>query len=376
VKAYLIKNGKIYNPIRHELQDGDIFVEDGKFAKALSGPYETVDASGCIVTTGLIDYHVHYFNHGTENGINADVASFPCGITTAVDAGSVGAANYEIYRMSAMAFSDVRILNMLFMGSGGQITDRYPEQLEARYFDTDKIKYLFKKYRSNLVGLKLKLSVGIIEPEEALKSLKATVELAEELGCNVSVHVTDPVLPIETIAENLRKGDVICHIYQGKGQYTILDAQGRLRDGILKARERGVIFDACNGCNNYDIEVCRKALEQGFAPDIISSDNNTSGYYMQPLHSLPRIMSKYLALGMKLEDVLDAVTMAPARMISREDLASLESGTVADLAVLKLKHKSVGYRDKAGHTLEGQEVLVPQLTMKDGSIKYCQADFN
>ena len=122
----------------------------------------------------------------------------------------------------------------------------------------------------------------------------------------------------------LRRNDVICHVYQGKGRETILDENGMVRKGIMDARERGVLFDASNGCNNYDLEISRKAMKQGFIPDIISSDINTAGFYLQPLHSLPRIMSKYLDMGMCLERVLDAVTVCPARLIGREELASLD----------------------------------------------------
>lgn len=334
-----------------------------------------MDAAGCIVTAGLIDYHVHYFNHGTENGVNPDVASFPCGVTTAVDGGSCGAANYELYRKSVMAFSDVRILNMLLMGSGGQITDRYPEHLEEQFFDVDKIKELFTRYPQNLTGLKLRLSEGIIEEKEAERSLCRTVELADELGCNVCVHITNPVMDLEKLAGYLRRNDVICHIYQGKGRDTVLGADGQVHRGILEARERGVLFDASNGCNNYDLDICRRAMEQGFDPDIISSDINTSGFYRQPLHSLPRILSKFMDMGMSLTQVLDAATVCPSRLIHREELASMEPGTVADIAILKLKKKEVRYHDRAGHTFAGHQVIVPQMTIKGGEIMYCQADF-
>ena len=109
-------------------------------------------------------------------------------------------------------------------------------------------------------------------------------------------------------------------------------------------------------------------MAQGFWPDIISSDINTSGFYLQPLHSLPRIMSKYLELGMSLEDVLDAVTIIPARLLGRPELASMDEGTTADIGIFDIRQKRVVYCDKAGHTLEGSRVIVPQLTMKDGKI--------
>ena len=244
-----------------------------------------------------------------------------------------------------------------------------------KYCDKKRLRGLFARYPENLVGLKTRMSVVIIAADAAVRSLSATVELADEFGCNVSVHITNPIMDLEEIGRILRKGDVICHMYQGKGAETILDAKGNVRKGILEAREKGVIFDASNGCNNYDLEVCRQAMAQGFWPDIISSDINTSGFYLQPLHSLPRIMSKYLEFGMTLAYVLVSVTMIPARRLGRPGLASLEEGTTADIGIFDIRQKRVGYCDKAGHTLEGSRVIVPQLTMKDGKIMYCQADF-
>lgn len=249
MNAFVIKGGRVYNPLRGDWKDRDVAVENGKIISGVPrGEYQVIDAAGCVVTAGLIDYHVHYFNHGTENGINPDAASFPCGVTTAVDAGSSGAANYELYRNTVMAMSDVRIFNMLLMASGGQITDQYPERLEEQYFDKKKIKDLFARYPENLVGLKTRMSVGIIAADAAVRSLSATVELADEIGCNVSVHITNPIMDLEEIGRILRKGDVICHMYQGKGAETILDAKGNVRKGLLEAREKGVIFDASNGC--------------------------------------------------------------------------------------------------------------------------------
>ncbi len=136
----------------------------------------------------------------------------------------------------------------------------------------------------------------------------------------------------------LRPGDIVCHCYQGKGTETILNRDGTVRAGILEARKRGVLFDASNGRNNYDLEVCRQALA--------------------------------------LEDVLDAVTLTPARLLHREELASMEVGTTADLAVLRVVSKDLDYSDMAGHRMKGSQAIVPQMTMKGGKIVYCQADFN
>lgn len=374
---FLIQNGMIYDPSSRVIKKGDLALVGGRIAKPEEGAEyrQVIDAEGCIVMPGLIDYHVHYFLNGTENGVNPDAASFCSGITTAVDGGSCGAGSYELYRRSVMALSEVRILNYLLVASGGQACDRYPENLDPAYFDEEKILSLFAQYPDNLVALKTRISNGIVTPEMARRSLERTVEIAEKAHVPVVVHVTDCALPLDELASFLRPGDVICHIYQGRGKNTCLSADGAVLPGLLEARKRGVLFDASNGRSNFDLEICRSAVGQGFVPDIISSDNNTSSFFLQPLHTLPRILSKFLDFGMPLEDVLDTATRAPAEKIGMPELASMAEGTPADIAILKLKKKEVPYCDINGHRFTGTQVLVPMMTFKGGKCVYCQADF-
>ena len=211
--AFVIKGGEIYDPAAQKWEKKDIAIENGMIISGMpSGEYQVVDASGCKVTTGWIDYHVHYFNHGTENGINPDAASFPCGVTTAVDGGSTGAANYEMYRKSAMAYSDVRILNMLLVGSGGQVTDRYPEHLEKKYFDIPKIKKLFREGGTVKVSRSLKeLGLRVNAAREHHRKLCGTEptlsQLAEELGESVenitlAIQAAQPALSLTPEGEN------------------------------------------------------------------------------------------------------------------------------------------------------------------------------
>lgn len=385
-RGFLIRGGNVYDPETGTWSVRDLAVQGGVIVTDLTTDNVLpIDASGCMVTTGWIDSHVHYYAHSNEPGISPDAVSFPSGITTVVDAGSSGAATYEMYRKGVMQYSDVRILNMLYMASGGIITKQHVTPGEI---NKDAIRSLFRQYPDNLTGLKLMLQKGIVAAEDAEEVVRRTVALAEEIGaegipCNVTVHITDPVMDLELLASLLRPGDVICHIYQGKGDQTCLDAEGRVRAGILAARARGVIFDSCNGCNNFDLEVARQAIAQGFKPDVISSDMNTSGSFMQPLHSLPRIMSKYLMLGMALEEILTAVTRTPAMLLHRDDLASLAPGTAADLIIFRVIDKDLPYYDRGRHpvTLDGRNALighkaiVPQLTMRDGVVVFCQSDF-
>lgn len=135
---FLIRNGLLYDPAAHRLIRKDVALVEGKIVypavnAGSAGYRQIIDASGCLVTPGLIDYHTHYCFRGSENGVNGDAASFCMGITTAVDGGSAGTGNYELYRASIMAMAEVRILNYLLVASGGQSNDQYPENLDPRY---------------------------------------------------------------------------------------------------------------------------------------------------------------------------------------------------------------------------------------------------
>ena len=374
---FLIKNGNVYDPSLRVMAKRDIALHGGVIALPQAGREyrQVVDAEGCIVTAGLIDYHVHYFYGGAENSVNPDAGSFCCGVTTVVDGGSCGVGSYELYRKSIMAMSDVRILNDLLIASGGQSNDKYPENIDPALFDEEKILEFFSKYPDNLVGIKTRISKSIISPKDAEKSLKRTIEIAEKAKTRVVVHVTDCSLPLAELADMLRPGDVMCHIYHSRGENTCLDADGKVHEGLFKARERGVIFDASNGRSNFDLEVCKAAIQQGFTPDIISSDINSSSFFLHPLHSLPRILSKYLDFGMSLEAVLDTATIAPARLVSRPELGSMEEGTPADICIMRLEQKQIKHEDIAGNTFTGSQILMPMMTFKGGSCMYCRADF-
>lgn len=374
---FLIKNGTLYDPPAHKMQQGDLAIIEGKIAQPLSGYNyrQIIDASGCLVTPGLIDFHVHYFWGATSAGVHPDANSFCNGVTTVVDGGSSGAENYECYRRTVMCNSQVDIFNHLLIASGGQITDRYPENMEASRFDEDAILRLFETYGENLKGIKLRLSKSILGREEALRAVSRAKEISGRIGVPLIIHVTDSPLPLEELASLLDRHDVICHIYHGAGENTCLDENGQVWKGLFAARERGVLFDSCNGWKNFDLHVAQTAIEQGFKPDIISSDLNASSNFLQPLHSLPRVMSKFLDFGMSLEQVLDAAILAPAKHIQEEELASLAFGTKADICILKRKEKSVSYTDFNQNTFQGAQVLVPMMTFKNGCCVYCQTDF-
>lgn len=350
--------------------DGTVIAQTPEGEAALN-----IDVSGCIVTSGLIDYHCHIFSSVPSGSVQADLACLPYGVTTAVDAGTSGAATYPIFHTLEVERARTRVLACLNLGSGGLTCPLTPEDLSPQHIEEENIRRLFREYPGELVALKLRNSLGIVEAGDE-GPLRTMVRLGEELGVPVVVHMTNPAISCEAAASLLRPGDVFCHMYQGQGD-TILDRDGKVKKEIWDAKKRGVLFDACNGNANFSFKVAKAALAQGFTPDLLGSDLTPMSFHRPYVYDLPRLMSKYLMLGLSLEQVLDLVTLAPARQLHREEeLASLEGNSCADLAVFRLVEQPVMFQDQQGERYEGHQLILPQMTIRNGEILWAQTGFN
>ena len=371
-----IAGGRVYDPQRNAFEVRDVLLDGPVIAPDDGGEAAyTVDASGCIVTPGLIDYHCHLFSHVPAGSVPADLACLPYGVTTAVDAGTSGAPTYPLFHETEVLRAVTTVKAYVNVASLGILSNVCMEDPRPGSMDTALIGEIFARYPGEVVALKLRNSLGVVAPGDE-GPLCAMVELAEKLGVPAVAHMTNPAVAPERAAEILRPGDVYCHMYQGIGE-TILDADGRVREGILRARERGVLFDACNGNSNFSFRVAAPAIRQGFLPDLISTDLTPMSFHKPFVHDMPRLLSKYLMLGMTPEDVLQRVTRNAARQLGQErELATLEPGTAADVAVFRLAEQPVIFGDRDGERRAGRAVFLPQMTVKKGTIVWAQTGFN
>lgn len=375
----VIKNGRIIDPSLEMDCNGDIFVSGDKIVKPGEDESKsqidlTIDAEDCIIIPGLIDFHTHLFYGGSDIGIPPDLGLIPNGVTTAVDAGTAGCDNYEAFHNNIITNSIVRIKSFINVCPVGLTTLRYSECVDPKYFDLNKIRYLFEKYPGEILGLKLRLSRNIVG-EMGIRPLTETIKLAEKLECPIVVHMTDP--PVETgqVANLLRKGDIFVHMYHGTGN-TILDDSLKVKRSIRDARERGVLFDAGEGGLNISFNTAKAGIEDSFLPDIISTDITPRTMYKHPVVSLPNVMSKYLNLGIELSTIIKACTYTPARLINMEDsVGTLKPGAYADIAIFKLADLKSSFYDTEGNELEGTKLLIPMATIKSGRVMYRRIDF-
>jgi dihydroorotase len=374
-----IAGGTIIDPERQLNGPGDVLIlGDTIVASSPSESVEadeTIDARGCLVLPGLIDFHAHLYGGGTESGVFADTALLPMGVTTGVDAGSCGSANYEAFLRTSAATNQVRMFSFVNIAPDGLIVTRLAEELNPKYYDEDRLSELLRRYQGRCLGLKIRLSKELVG-DLGVTPLERTLEIAERLNCRVVVHTTNPPVSPDQIAERLRQGDIYCHVYQGSGD-TILGDNGKVRPKLLNARERGVVFDTANGRKNFSFRVAQAALADGFMPDIISSDVTRKTLFSDFVFSLPFTMMKFLELGMSLDMVVARCTAVPARQLGMQGkLGTLSPGAAADVAVFRREKKhAVAVKDELGDSISLDDWLIPQLTILNGKVVYRQIDF-
>ena len=382
--VYIIRGGRVIDPAAGTDEIRDIAVRNMRIVDAEGaecGKDQIIDASGMIVTPGLIDFHTHLFHEGSSICIHPDMM-IAQGTTSAVDAGSAGTSTYEAFYKSVIAQSQVRIKGFLTVYGGGQLDPKLCEDFNPALYNVDKMERVVDANRDNLLGLKIRLSKGVVPEGTGADYLKAVVDLAEELNhrlgtaLRVCVHTTNPPVSAGELAACLRPGDIYAHCYQGAGT-TIVLPDGSIDPGVLEARKRGVIFDAANGKGNFGLKTAKAAIAAGFLPDIISTDLTVDKFNMPPYaKNLPLVLSKYLALGLSLAEVIERVTVRPVEIMGMAgQIGTLKTGAYADIAIFKQKEISYIQKDFCDDELQCNTLLVPQLTMLAGEIQYCQSDF-
>jgi len=369
----MIRGGRVFDPAQRALGQQDIAIAKGRIVRIgdLADVVEAsrvLDAAGMIVTPGLIDLHVHAFPLGQLIGVDVDPLSSRSGVTTFIDAGSTGALNFlafrryvvERARSNLFALLNVSAIGCCLHGLKG--VEMWEGEIPALISLPAAIE-LIEGNRDIIIGVKVRLNTGL----PTLAPLAAARELADTVSLPLVVHAVSPPPSFRDVLPYLRPGDVVTHIYHS-GPGAIVNRSGRLCPEYQEARARGVLMDTGSAWMFTDFAVARVAIQQGFVPDTISSDLTTLTLDRLTV-DLPTTLSKFMALGLGLEDVLVKATAAPARFLpAGRGFGQLKEGAPADLAILALEEGEFEYRDKFGHQAGARKRLVSFTTVKDGQI--------
>jgi dihydroorotase len=371
----LIRSGHVIDPKNKISAVRDVAIKDGKIAQVAAkiDPKQAgkvIDATGLYVSPGLIDIHVHVYASASKPSaycgllsVFPDGHTFRDGVTTVVDAGTSGWKSFEELKERVIDRSRTRVLSMLnIIGTGmcGGEIEQNPDDMEP-----EKTVAMIKKYPQHIVGIKTAHYAG---PEWV------AVERAVEAGklANVPVMVDFGAFRIERpheelVLDKLRPGDIYTHMYLGA--VPMLDKDNKVRDYLWQARKRGVLFDVGHGAGSFVFWQAVPAMKQGFPPDSISTDLHVSSMNAGMKGQI-NVMSKFLNMGMSVDDVILRSTWNPAKQIKREDLGHLTPGAVADVAILALRKGPVGFVDINGGRLRGDQLLTAEVTLKDGRVQW------
>ena len=319
-----------------------------------------VDVSDYYVTPGLIDIHAHFDAQGAPLNLNPDHNALRNGVTTAVDAGSSGWKNFEQFKTKVIDRSKTRVLAFLnIVGAGmygGTVED------DVNEMDAEAAAHMVRKYPQTIVGIK----TAHFQPAtwDAVDRAVKAAELSKS-ALMVDFHPKPGRGYRELILEHMRSGDIHTHFY---GRITPqLDAEKKVQPYMWEARKKGVLFDVGHGSGSLWFRIAVPAIKQGFLPDTISTDIHKNSI-MLPRATLTNVMSKFLAMGLTLEQVIERSTINPAKAIRRPDLGSIEEGGIADLAVLELRKGQFAFLDSGHGKLTSDREIRCILTVRNGDV--------
>lgn len=370
----IIKNGTVIDPAQGIHARKDVAFSNGRVSAIsddipTSEAREVLDAEGCFVTPGLIDLHVHVFYGVSHFGIEPDPTCLARGATTVVDAGSAGADTFPGFRKYVIDVSDTRILAQLNISSQGMLTQEIGELENPDYADVGKACRMIEQHRDIILGVKVRLTrETIVGARAKMLPLHRAREAADAAGLPLMVHPQDAWCEsIDDILALMGERDILTHCFHDMA-CGILDENGRIRDAVHAAIERGVIFDVGHGAGSFSWDIVQKAMAQGVEPTTISSDlhiYNVEG----PVYDLVNVVNKFLHLGMSLDDALAKVTSIPADTI----LMPGQVGTLAvdawgDAVIFELREGEFQLVDANDQVRVSKQVLEPVVVVKSGQV--------
>ena len=360
-----IRGGEVIDPSQGLRGRRDLGIRNGRIVAlepsiAPERASQVLDASGKLVLPGLVDLHAHVYPQGSAIGLPADELMPLTATTTYVSAGDAGGNNFSAFKTQIAAAARSRMFAFVHISSIGLAGFPVGEMKNLEYAQVDLAAKTVAENPDLVLGVKVRESLDVVGDNgiEPLRRARLAAERSGVKGARVMCHIGNAPGDLSELLDLLRPGDILTHAYSGAGNNVV--QSGQLVRAALEAKRRGVVIDVGHGGGSFDFTVAEPAIQQGLLPDTISSDLHAYSGNSPSMPFLPNVMSKFLALGFSLEQVVAMTTAAPARLIGRVDkLGTLQVGAPADVSILELVEQPTTFVDTRNNTRAGNAFLKP-----------------
>ncbi|MFA6944538.1 MAG: amidohydrolase/deacetylase family metallohydrolase [Pedobacter sp.] len=379
----LLRGGHVIDPKNNINSVMDVAIADGKILRVApqidaANASKVVDVKGLYLSPGIIDIHVHVFAGINKkqkymdgpNSLPPDGFTLRSGVTTVVDAGSAGWKSFPLFKKNIIDESKTRVLSFLnIVGDGMGEFEQDTNDMDPKMAAATAV-----FYKQHIVGFKVAHFNGVqwIPVDSAVKAGSLA-----KMPVMIDWRGLPPINSFEELLlKHLRPGDILTHMYHaGKSagatspmyKESVVDANGKVKPYVFLAQKRGIVFDVGHGGNGFVFGQAIPAMKQGFLPKTISSDLHI-GNMNAGMKDMANIMSKFLNMGMSIQDVIERSTWNPAQSIQRPELGNISVGSEADIAVFNLKSGDFGFIDSHGGKFKGTKRLETELTIRAGKI--------
>lgn len=364
----LIKGGEVVDPGGGKRGQFDVAIKRNRIAAVeanipVESAFRVVDATGQVVTPGLVDLHTHVYHSATCWGIRADPVAARSGVTTWLDVGSAGAYNFPGFREFIVRPALARIYALLNISSIGLTASTW-ELSNLNYMDVDLCCKLIDQNRDLILGVKVRIDSNTTSGT-GVEGLRRGRIAAERCSLPMMVHIGKAPPELSEVLEFMRPGDILTHCFTGQSMRQI-DENGKLLDVAKRAWDLGVVMDIGHGAGSFSFETAAAMIESGYPPHVISSDIHQFSIH-GPLFDMPTCLSKFLALGMSLEATIAAATIRPAEVMGmQQEVGTLRPGALADIALWQMVEGDFTFYDIHMQPRQGKQLLTNTLTIING----------
>lgn len=316
------------------------------------------------LSAGWIDDHVHCFEKMSLYYDYPDQIGIEKGVTTVIDAGTTGAENVRDFYELAMA-AKTNVYALLNISKWGIVEQ--DELADLSKIQKSLIQDALTDLPEFIVGIKARMSKTVIG-ENGITPLELSKEIQATHSLPLMVHIGSAPPELSEILDHLNAGDVMTHCFNGKANGILDHSTHKIKDFAWEAYQKGIVFDIGHGTDSFNFEVAEQAFSEGMKAKSISTDIYIRNRENGPVYDLATTMEKLFVVGYSWQEIIEKVTIEPAKNFHLSGKGRLEAGYDADLTIFSFKEEAKELVDSNGNTRVTPQQIFPVKTIIGGVV--------